>query len=68
MNPGLLVPLAAFAFVVVIVALIHAAKIHDLEIETHYRLSHDELEHRAKLQELDRALEQIRSEARDLRL
>jgi hypothetical protein len=67
MNPGVLIPLAAFAFVVVIVALTHTAKIHDLETETHYRLSREEQEHRSKLQELDRELERIRREARDLR-
>jgi hypothetical protein len=67
MNPGVIVPLAAFAFVVVIVALVNTAKIHDLETETHYRLSQEELDHRSKLEALDRELERTKREARDLR-
>jgi hypothetical protein len=59
MEPGIMIPLAAFALVVILVALTNATKIHNLETETHYRLTQEEREHRTKMRELERELERV---------
>ncbi len=60
MDSPVIIPLAAFALVVVIVAIVHLMKIHDLEIDTHQRLRLEEMEHQRKMRELELQLEQVR--------
>jgi hypothetical protein len=60
METGVLVPLAAFAFVVLIVALLNFTAIHDRESRTREILSRSEMEHRARVAELDRELTRLR--------
>jgi hypothetical protein len=60
MELGIMIPLGVFAFVVVVVALSATVKIHDLETETHYRLGYEEVEHRRKMQELEKELALLR--------
>ncbi len=55
-----MIPLAVFAFVVMVVALGVTVKIHDLETETRYRLGHEEVEHRRKMQDLETELERLK--------
>jgi hypothetical protein len=60
MDAGILIPLGVFAGVVLIVALVTFAKIRDREIEVLNTLGSAEAEHRARVAELDRALERVR--------
>ncbi len=55
-----MIPLAVFAFVALVVALGLTVKIRDLEAEAHYRLGHEEMEHRRKMQELEAELERLK--------
>jgi hypothetical protein len=55
-----MIPLAAFALVVVIVAIVHLMKIRDVEIDCHQRLRFEEMEHQRKMRELELELEQVR--------
>jgi hypothetical protein len=61
MEPGIMFLLAAFAAVVIIVALTQTTRIHDLETQTHHKLTQEELVHRTKMQELEMELERIKS-------
>jgi len=63
MEPGLWIPLAGEAAVVLIVAMSQLAKVRDREVETHARLSQAEMEHRARLAELDLELSRLRQGA-----
>ena len=60
MDSPVIIPLAAFAVVVVIVAIVHLMKIRDLEIDTHQRLRIEEMEHQRKMRELDLELQQVK--------
>jgi hypothetical protein len=60
MDSPVIIPLAAFALVVVLVAIVHLMKIRDLEIETHQRLRIEEMEHQRKMRELDLQLQQVK--------
>ncbi|MGH9354354.1 MAG: hypothetical protein ACRD2G_19675 [Terriglobia bacterium] len=60
MGPGVGVPLAFFAAVVMIVALVHFIRIHDLEAEAHRRIHHMEMEHREIIQRLEQELSQLK--------
>ena len=60
MDPGILIPLAVFAMVVLIVALTGFAKIHDRETETRSSLGRAEAEHRARMAELDSELSRLK--------
>ena len=60
MESPVIIPLAAFALVVLIVAIVHLMKIRDLEIDTHQRLRIEEMEHQRKMRELDLELERVR--------
>ncbi len=60
MNPGVLVPLAVFAMVVVLVAITAMAKLRDKEMEVHQRLHLEEMEHQRQMQELTSELERIK--------
>ena len=59
MSP-FLIPLAVFAMVVLIVAIINVVAIRNLEIDVHQKLHAKEMEHQRKLRELDLELERIR--------
>jgi predicted Holliday junction resolvase-like endonuclease len=58
MSP-FLIPLAVFAMVVLIVALVNVAKIQSLETEVHQKLHAQEMEHQRKMKELDLELQRI---------
>jgi hypothetical protein len=60
MDSPIIIPLAAFALVVIIVAIVHLMKIRDLEIDSHQRLRIEEMEHQRKMRELDLELERVR--------
>jgi len=61
MNAGVFIPLAAFAVVVLIVALVATTRLRDVELEVQRRLHIEELEHRQKMTELELRLERIRT-------
>lgn len=63
MFPGTLIPLAAFAMVVLIVAIVHMAKLRDKEIEVQQRLYMEELDHRRKMQELELKAQSLKGSA-----
>lgn len=58
MDSPFVIPLAAFALVVLIVAITQLVKIRDLELEVHQRLHLEEMEHQRKMKELE--LDRIR--------
>jgi hypothetical protein len=60
MDDPTIIPLAAFALAVIIVAIVHLMKIRDLEIDSHQRLRIEEMEHQRKMRELDLELERVR--------
>lgn len=60
MDPGVFVPLAVSAFVVMIVALTSFAGLHDREMQTREALGRAEFEHRSHMAELDRELARLR--------
>ncbi len=60
MDPDVFIPLAVFALVVLIVAVTSFAKIHDKEVEVHWKSHLEEVEHQRKMKQLDLELEQVR--------
>jgi len=60
MDSPMIIPLAAFALVVIIVAIVHLMKIRELELDAHRRLRIEEMEHQRKMRELDLELGQAR--------
>jgi len=60
MDSPLIIPLAAFALVVVIVAIVHLMKIRDVEIDSLQRLHVEEMEHQRRMRELELELERIK--------
>jgi hypothetical protein len=62
MDSGILVPLAAFAAVILIVAIVSTTKIRDLEVEIQRRLYTEEMEHQRKMKELELELERVKVE------
>jgi hypothetical protein len=60
MDSPFIVPLAVFAMVALLVAIINLAKIRDQEIDVRNRLYQEELEHQRKMKELGAELEQIK--------
>jgi len=60
MDSPTMIPLAAFALAVIIVAIVHLMKIRDLEIDSHQRLRIEEMEHQRKMRELDLELDRVR--------
>ena len=60
MDAGVFIPLAAFAAVVLLVALTNFAGLHDREMQTRESLGRAEIEHRAQLADLDRELTRLR--------
>jgi len=59
MDSPLIIPLAGFALVVIIVAIVHLMKVRELELDAHQRLRIEEMEHRRKMRELDLELQQV---------
>jgi len=55
-----IIPLAAFAMVVLIVAITQLAKIRDKEMEAQQKLHLEQLEHQRKMQELELELPRIK--------
>ncbi len=60
MDSPLIIPLAAFALVVIIVAIVHLMKVRDVEIDSLQRLRIEEMEHQRKMRELNLELERIK--------
>ncbi|MGD0922419.1 MAG: hypothetical protein ABSA70_11735 [Terriglobia bacterium] len=60
MESPFIIPLAVFAMVVLIVAIVKLAKTRDREIEVQQRLHLEQLEHQRKMQELERELERVK--------
>ena len=61
MNADLLIPLSFLALPVFVTALIAAARVHDLEIETHRRLDLEKVQHHRRMKDLESQLQRIRS-------
>jgi hypothetical protein len=61
--PWLLTPLAGMAAVILVVAIIFLAKVHDQETEVRFKLHAAEMEHQRKMKELDLELEKVRESA-----
>ena len=62
MDSPVIVPLAVFAMVILIVAIICMMKIRDQETDVRLKLYQEEMEHRRKMQELEQRLAQIKQE------
>jgi hypothetical protein len=60
MGSPFIIPLACFAMVVILVAIVHLVKMRDVEIESHQRFRLEEMEHRRKMRELELELEQVK--------
>jgi len=60
MDSPVIIPLAAFALVVVIVAIVHLMKVRELEIDAQQRLLTEEMEHQRRMRELDLELQKVR--------
>lgn len=60
MDSPLIIPILVFAVVVLILAIVYVAKVHDKEIEVHWKLHAEELEHQRKMQELEKQLERVK--------
>ncbi len=56
----MMIPILVFAVVVLILAIVHVAKIHDKEREVYWKLHSEELEHQRKMQELEKQLERVK--------
>lgn len=63
MEDGVIIPLAFFGFVVLIVAIVHVAKVRDLETEAARRIDAGQLEHQRKMRELDLEFERVKGES-----
>jgi hypothetical protein len=59
LNP-LIIPLACFAMVVLIVAIVHVVKIRDKELDAHQKLYQEQLQHQLKMKELELEMERVR--------
>lgn len=55
-----IIPLAVFAFVVLVVAITQLARLRDKEMEVAQRMRIEEMEHQRKLKELDLELERLK--------
>lgn len=60
MDTPFIIPLAAFAMVVLIVAIINLMKMRDVETEVSLKLHQEEMDHRRRMQELDLRLEELK--------
>jgi len=62
MDSPFIFPLAVFAMVALIVAIINVMKIRDQETDVRLKLYQEEMEHRRKMEELEQRLAQIKQE------
>jgi hypothetical protein len=60
MFPVFLTPIAGMVLVILIVAIINFAKIHEQETEVRFRLHAAEMEHQKRMKELELELEKFR--------
>ena len=60
MDSPLIIPLACFAMVVLIVAVVNVAKMRDMELDVHGRLRNEEMEHQRRMKELEIELAKVR--------
>jgi hypothetical protein len=60
MDSPFIVPLAFFAFVVLIVAIIDMAKVHERETDVVRALQMEEMNHRGKMKELEDELARVK--------
>lgn len=61
MNAGVVVPLAVFAAIVLIVALVSFVRLHDKESEAYGKGRQAELEHREVMRRLDDELSRLKA-------
>jgi hypothetical protein len=66
LNPGWVVPIGAFIFVIILVAIKNAAKTRERELAAHQELRTREMEHEKRLKEME--LEKARIELEKARL
>lgn len=59
MDSPFVIPLAAFALVVIIIGLLAVTRIREKELEVHQRVSEAEMEHRRKMAELQMDLDRL---------
>ena len=59
MDTPFIIPLAVFAMVVLIVAIVSFAKLRETELEVHQKLHFEEREHQRKMAELNLELERL---------
>lgn len=60
MDTPFIIPLACFAMVVLIIAIVSMSKMRDKELEVHQKLHEEQLEHARKMKELEIELARIR--------
>lgn len=60
MDSPFIIPLAAFAMVVLIVAIVHLVRIRDKEMEIHQKLYQEQMEHQRRMKELEVELARVR--------
>jgi len=60
MDQPFIIPLACFAMVALLVAIVNTVKTREHELDVRQRLHEAELEHRRKMSELDLELEKIK--------
>lgn len=61
MDSPFVIPLACFAMVVLIVAVVSMTKLRDKELEIHQKLHEEQMEHARKMKELELELERVRA-------
>jgi cytochrome c-type biogenesis protein CcmH/NrfG len=60
MDSDWIIPLAVFAMVVLIVAIVSLVRLRETEMEVHQRLHMEEAEHQRKMRELELDLERVK--------
>ena len=60
MDSSLIIPLAVFAMVVLIVAIVSLVRVRETEMEVHQRLHMEEMDHQRKMRELELDLERVK--------
>ena len=55
-----IIPIAVFAMVVLIVAIVYMAKMRDKELDIHQKLQFEQMDHQRKMKELELELERVR--------
>lgn len=60
MDTGVMIPLAVFAMVILIVGITVMAKVRDKEMEVQQSLHLEEIEHRRRIEALEKELERVR--------